>query len=150
MDTGAARVWFGPQTLGAMAVALVVYVFASFLAIAVLTVAADVFAFAIDWVLGGARPNVIRLAGSVLGAVVGIWAARLACDLVFDAYLLRPVFWMFAVVLTMTTVSRLSLPFTMAQVILVAQYVIALAAALHFFWRERAPLGVTGEMLRTD
>ncbi|AWC22014.1 hypothetical protein WHT83_01525 [Aminobacter sp. P9b] len=151
MDTGgAAQVWFGPQTMGAMVVALVVYVFGSFLAVAVLAVAADAFAFAIDWLLGGVRPNVIQLVGSVLGAVAGIWAARLACDLTFDAYRPRAVFWMFVVVLTMTTVSRFSLPFTTTQAILGAQYVIALTAALHYFWRERAPLGVATELIRSD
>ncbi|WP_156381197.1 hypothetical protein [Aminobacter sp. DSM 101952] len=152
MDTGGAvQGSFGPQTIGAMVIALVVYVFASFLAIAVLALAAETFAFAIDWLLGGSRPNVIQLAGSVLGAVAGIWAARLACDLTFNAYRPRSVFWMFAVVLTMTTLSRFSLPFTTTQAILGTQYAAALAAALHYFWRDRVALAaVDGDMVRTD
>lgn len=151
MDMGdAVRGAFGPQTMGAMVVALVVYVFASFFAIASLSLAADAFSFAIDFLLGGFRPNVIQLAAAMIGAAAGVWAARLACNLAFDAYLPRPVFWMFAVVLAMMALSRISLPFTMTQAILGAQYATALAAALHFFWRPRRQIAAKGDALSLD
>ncbi|WP_269931332.1 hypothetical protein [Aminobacter sp. HY435] len=136
---GVAKSSFRPQTLGAMVVALVVYVFASFTAATLVTIAASMLAPVIDWLLFGARPNLVQLAGAVAAAVAGIVAARLVCDLAFKNYSRRLVFAMFAVVLTMTTLGDASMTFTTAQMILGLQYLAALAAAYFCFWRVQPP-----------
>lgn len=145
-----AKASFGTETLGAMVVALVVYVFVSIFVVLTVTITAGAFAFVIDWLLRGDRPNLIQLIAVVLGAVSGIWAARLVCDLAFPAYQPRFVFWMFAVVLTMTTINKISMTFTTAEIILGAQYLVALAAAFYYFWRERSPITVTTGLIRSD
>lgn len=145
-----AKASFGPETLGAMVVALVVYVFVSIFVVLAVTITAGALAFVVDWLLWGERPNLIQLIAVVFGAVAGIWASRLVCDLVFSAYQPRFVFWMFAVVLTMTTINKISMTFTTAQIILGAQYLVALAAAYYYFWRERSPITLTSGLIRSD
>lgn len=145
-----AKASFRPETLGAMVVALVVYVFVSIFVVLALTLTADAFAFVVDWLLWGDRPNVVQLVAVVLGSVAGIWAARLVCDLAFSAYQPRFVFWMFVVVLTMTTINKMSMTFITAQIILGGQYLMALVAAYYYFWRERSPIAVTSGLVRSD
>lgn len=144
-----AKASFRPETLGAMVVAQVVYVFVSIFVVLALTITADAFAFVIEWLLWGNRPNVVQLVAVVLGSVAGIWAARLVCDLAFSAYQPRFVFWMFVVVLTMTTINKMSMTFT-AQIILGGQYLVTLVAAYYCFWRERSPIAVTPGLVRSD
>lgn len=148
--TGLAKVSFGPQTLGAMVVALVVYVFVSFFAITVVTGAIGLLDYAAEWVFPGSHPNLVQLVGAVIAAVAGVWAARLVCDLVFSAYLARAVFWMLLVVLTMTTLGKASLNLTATQVILAAQYLAALGAAYHYFWRGRSAISLTAGLVESD
>lgn len=107
-NEGVARVAFGPKTLGAMLLALVVYVVASYVVMLAVTLAVGVFASVAQWLLGDPNAPLIRLIGAVLGSVAGMWAARQACDMAFDAYQPRPVFWMFVVVLLAAAGSRLS------------------------------------------
>lgn len=144
------KVSFGPRTLGAMVVALVVYVFASLLVFMAATVAIGMLDFIADWLFSGSRPNVVRLVAAVIAAVAGVWAARLVCDLAFSAYRARAVFWMLAVVLTMTTLGKASPVLTTAQLILGAQYLAALCAAYYYFWRERSPIALTSGMVQSD
>ncbi|PWK60739.1 hypothetical protein [Aminobacter sp. AP02] len=145
-----AKASFGPKTLGAMIVALVVYVFVSIFVALAVTVAADVFAVVVDLLLLGDRPNLVQLIAVVLGAVAGIWAARLVCDLAFPAYQPRSVFWMFVAVVTMITINKMSGTFRTAEIILGGQYLMTLVAAYYYFWHERSPItGQTG-LVRSD
>lgn len=148
--TGVAKVSSGPQTLGAVVVALVVYVFVSVFAIMVVTVSIGMFGFITEWLFSGSRPNLVQFVAAIISAVAGVWAARLVCDLVFSAYRARAVFWMFAVVLTMAMLGKASLTLTTAQLILGAQFLAALGAAYFYFWRERSPIVLASGIVQSD
>jgi len=149
-DEGVARVAFGPKTLGAMLLALVVYAVASYVVMLAVTLAVGVLASVAQWLLGDPNAPLIRLIGAVLGSVAGMWAARQACDMAFDAYQPRPVFWMFVVVLLAAAGSRVSGNLDIAQLVLGAQYLAALLAAFFYFWTTRSPITTTTGMVRSD
>lgn len=149
-DEGVARVAFGPKTLGAMLLALVVYVVASYVVMLAVTLAVGVLASVAQWLLGDPNAPLIRLIGAVLGSVAGMWAARQACDMAFDAYQPRPAFWMFVVVLLAAAGSRVSGNLDSAQLVLGAQYLAALLAAFFCFWTTRSPITTTTGMVRSD
>ncbi|WP_198292871.1 hypothetical protein [Hoeflea sp. 108] len=77
-----------------------------------------VLASAAQWLLGDPNAPLIRLIGAALGSVAGMWSARHACDMAFDAYQPRPVFWMFVVVLLAAAGSRVSGNLDIAQLVL--------------------------------
>ena len=150
-NEGVARVAFGPKTLGAMLLALVVYVVVSYVVMLALTLAAGLFASVAQWLLGEPNSPLVRFIGAVLGSVAGMWAARQACDMAFDAYQPRPVFLMFVVVLLAAAMSRVSGSMDAAQLVLGAQYLAALAAAFYYFGNTRSPISTTTTgMVRSD
>lgn len=149
-NEGVARVAFGPKTLGAMLLALVVYVVASYVVMLALTLAVGLFASVAEWLLGDPNAPLIRFIGAVLGSVAGMWAARQACDLAFDAYQPRPVFWMFVVVLLAAAGSRVSGNLDAAQFVHGVQYLAALLTAFYYFWTMRSPITTMTGMVRSD
>lgn len=147
---GVARVDFGPKTLGAMLVALVVYVVVSYVVMLALTLAIGVFAFIAEWLFGDPNPALIRFVGAMLGSVTGMWAARLTCDMAFDAYQPRPVFWTFVVVLIAAAMSRISGSLDVSQLAHGTQYAATLLAAFYYFWRSRSPITTTTALGPSD
>lgn len=149
-DAGVRQVPFGPKTLGAMSVALVVYGAVSYVVMLALTLAVGMFAFVAVWLLGDPNSVLIRFIGAVLGSVAGMWAARQACDMAFDAYQPRAVFWMFVVVLIAAAMSRAPGSLDASLLVLGVQYLVALLAAFYYFWNSRSPITTTTGLVPSD
>lgn len=149
-NEGIARVAFGPKTLIAMVLALVVYGVVSYVVMLALTLAVGLFASVAQWLLGDPNAPLIRFIGAVFGSVAGMWAARQACDMAVDAYQPRPVFWMFVVVLLTAFGSRVSGNLDTAQLVRGVQYLAALATAFYYFWNARSPITTATGLVRSD
>ncbi len=124
------------QTAAAMVLALVTYTMVYYAVVSIVTVAADVFPDIVAFLLLGVRPNVVLVIAAILGAVAGMGSARLVCDLAFETFGERAVFWMFAAVLGLMTLGKISTPLAAQQMVVLAQYLVAMAVAYFLFWRQ--------------
>lgn len=147
----AAKISFGSKTIAAMILALVVYTLVVYFVVVAVTVSAGALLAAVDWSAAIARPSIIQLIAVVPGAVAGMWAARLACDMALDAYLPRAVFYMFAVVLVATAIAKMAHTHLHAQsIIMLAQLFASAIAGYAFFWPQRSPVEIAKGLIDSD
>lgn len=116
------------QTAVAMVLALVVY-------LVVATVAA-VLIFRVQSFMTVIRPEIIQFFAAIIGSVIGITAAKAACDTVLRGYSRKAVFVMFAILTVAALAMELFLvPMQINQINSLGQLVAGTISAYLYFWQ---------------
>ncbi|ESY89081.1 hypothetical protein X739_01360 [Mesorhizobium sp. LNHC220B00] len=120
------------QTIVAMVLALVVYL--------VVATVAGMGIFLIQYMLTVIRPGIIQFFAVLFGSVVGMTAAKAACDAVLRGYSGKAVFVMFAVLgLAAVVMEIFFVPMQLNQINSVGQLVAGIITAFVYFWKNDAP-----------
>ncbi|MBT1157558.1 hypothetical protein J1C56_18355 [Aminobacter anthyllidis] len=152
---GVAKVPFGPTTVAAMVLALMICTLVAYFVMAALSIAVGQLLVLGDWITAGVRPSrylqiFAAMVGAAAGACAGVWVARVVCDFAFAAYLPRAVFYALAV-LAAAGLAKLWQAGSLAEsAVMLAQLVATIVAAFIWFWPERSPTTIGNGIVGSD
>ncbi|TRC91141.1 hypothetical protein FJV80_04260 [Mesorhizobium sp. WSM4310] len=119
------------QTLVAMVLAFVVYM--------VVATVAGMAIYFVQTLLTVVRPGIIAFFAMVIGSVIGMTAARKACDTVLRGYSGKAVFIMFAALAAAALAAELFLvPMQLNQINSLGQLAAGIITAFVYFWKNEA------------
>ncbi|MGB7126606.1 MAG: hypothetical protein WBD42_07255 [Methylovirgula sp.] len=138
-----------PQFGGAFALQTIVAMVLALIAYTIVCAIVFVACFIIYRVLSIIRPEIIEIMGAVIGSVVGMYAARLACDATLRDYSGKAVCIFFEIIFGVAVISVAIdwSDFTWSWMVQITHAFVAAPAAFILFWNRTAePKSLVGKL----
>jgi len=152
---GVAKVPFGPTTVAAIVLSLMICTLVASFVIAALTIAVGWLPMLDDLIAGTFQQSrYIRILAAMIGAAAGgfagVWTARVVCDFAFAAYMPRAVFYALAVLAAAGLAKGWYAGSLGESAVVLAQLVATVVAAYIWFWPERSPITIGNGIVGSD